>query len=130
MLETKKCILDESKLCDDCGECNRCDLDPNKICDNCCRCIAEKDNDSEFRTVTVKCDSGDAETKQWRIATESELSELDEEIRPIEPDEELTAYWERVLREHGEAPADDGFGETDTVLLRSVKRKRHNRTNK
>ena len=35
----KKCVLDESKLCNDCGECQRCDLDPNKICDNCMKCI-------------------------------------------------------------------------------------------
>ena len=30
----KYCVLDESKVCDDCGECRVCDLDPNKICDN------------------------------------------------------------------------------------------------
>ena len=33
------CVLDENKLCDDCGECNVCDLDPNKICDNCMQCL-------------------------------------------------------------------------------------------
>lgn len=36
---TRICVLDESKICDDCGECNRCDLDPNKICDNCMACL-------------------------------------------------------------------------------------------
>lgn len=36
---SKVCVLDEAKLCDDCGECNRCDLDPDKICDNCMRCL-------------------------------------------------------------------------------------------
>ena len=35
----KRCVLDDSKLCDDCGECNVCDLDPNKICDNCMKCV-------------------------------------------------------------------------------------------
>lgn len=35
----KKCILDEKKNCDDCGECLRCDLDPTKICDNCMQCL-------------------------------------------------------------------------------------------
>ena len=35
----KYCVLDETKICDDCGECNICDLDPNKICDNCMKCI-------------------------------------------------------------------------------------------
>ena len=36
---SKYCVLDETKLCDDCGECNVCDLDPNKICDNCFKCL-------------------------------------------------------------------------------------------
>ena len=36
---TKYCLLDETKICDDCGECNICDLDPNKICDNCMKCL-------------------------------------------------------------------------------------------
>ena len=43
----KYCILNSSKICDDCGECNRCDLDPNKICDNCCKCI-ERGNQDEI----------------------------------------------------------------------------------
>ena len=34
-----KCVLDDRKDCDDCGECEICDLDPNKICDNCMRCL-------------------------------------------------------------------------------------------
>ena len=35
----KNCVLDESKICNDCGECNICDLNPNKICDNCMECL-------------------------------------------------------------------------------------------
>lgn len=35
----KKCVLDEEKLCTDCGECDKCDLDPQKTCDNCGKCI-------------------------------------------------------------------------------------------
>ena len=35
----KLCILDENKICDECGECTRCDLNPDKICDNCMECI-------------------------------------------------------------------------------------------
>ena len=35
----KYCVLEEGKLCDDCGECSVCDLDPNKICDNCMKCL-------------------------------------------------------------------------------------------
>lgn len=36
---TKYCVLDETKVCNDCGECSVCDLDPNKICDNCMKCL-------------------------------------------------------------------------------------------
>ena len=38
-MEKKYCVLDETKLCNDCGECTVCDLDPNKICDNCMKCV-------------------------------------------------------------------------------------------
>ena len=40
MKEARRCLLDETKLCDNCGECERCDLDPNKICDNCMKCVS------------------------------------------------------------------------------------------
>lgn len=36
---TRYCVLDETKICDDCGECAVCDLDPNKLCDNCMKCV-------------------------------------------------------------------------------------------
>lgn len=36
----RRCVLDENKNCDDCGECDRCDLDPDKICDNCMKCVS------------------------------------------------------------------------------------------
>lgn len=41
----KLCLLNEEKLCDDCGECERCDLDPEKMCDNCMRCVKRSDAD-------------------------------------------------------------------------------------
>ena len=47
----KACILDENKLCTDCGECNRCDLDPNKICDNCMKCI--QTSDAEYCEILI-----------------------------------------------------------------------------
>ena len=38
------CILDETKECDGCMECEVCDLDPTKPCTNCGKCIMpEKD---------------------------------------------------------------------------------------
>ncbi len=38
-MEEKRCLLDEEKVCNECGECARCDLDPNKQCDNCMKCV-------------------------------------------------------------------------------------------
>ena len=36
----KRCIIQEGKVCNDCGACDdRCELDPSKICDNCFRCL-------------------------------------------------------------------------------------------
>lgn len=38
-MERYFCILDETKVCDRCGECEMCDLNPDKVCDNCGKCI-------------------------------------------------------------------------------------------
>lgn len=46
----KFCVLDEKKICDDCGECDYCDLNPFKICDNCGKCIDTKD---EYRELKI-----------------------------------------------------------------------------
>ena len=46
----KVCVLDETKLCDDCGECNVCDLDPNKICDNCMKCL---NTGADYRAIEI-----------------------------------------------------------------------------
>lgn len=36
----KQCVLNDYKICDECGECQKCDLDPDKICDNCMKCVS------------------------------------------------------------------------------------------
>lgn len=46
----KKCVLDDEKLCNDCGECDYCDLNPFKICDNCGKCI---DSSEEYRELKI-----------------------------------------------------------------------------
>ena len=124
--QARMCLLDESKVCDDCGECDRCDLDPNKICDNCCKCLAIEDADSEFRTVTIDGKSGSFDYEFGgkskpahrhaggsKAAPSHDDPELTSDIsdEPQELTEELVEYWERKLAEYGEAPADDGFGE-------------------
>ena len=47
---SKKCVLDEEKICDDCGECEYCDLNPFKRCDNCGKCI---DSGNEYREIKI-----------------------------------------------------------------------------
>lgn len=47
----EKCILDENKLCNDCGECEKCDLDPTKVCDNCGKCIGL---DADSRAIEIE----------------------------------------------------------------------------
>ncbi len=46
----KTCVLDENKLCNECGECDYCDLNPFKICDNCGKCI---DSDEEYKEIKI-----------------------------------------------------------------------------
>lgn len=114
------CVLDDSKICDDCGECDRCDLDPNKICDNCCRCIAMEDEGNEFRSFTVDANgivggrfarpTRRSEIKKPIKESEKEDATSDPEEEPYELTPELLEYWEKKLIECGEAPADDGFG--------------------
>lgn len=47
----EKCVFDENKICDDCGECDVCDLDKNKICDNCGKCIGL---DADSRAIEIE----------------------------------------------------------------------------
>lgn len=49
-MSAKKCVLDDRKMCDDCGECDYCDLNPFKICDNCGKCIGEGE---EYRELKI-----------------------------------------------------------------------------
>lgn len=125
MERPKMCLLDDTKECNDCGECDRCDLDPSKLCDNCCKCLMD-DHDDEFRSVIVKQDDQPA-AKRGRVPSAAELNEeqQDDSFAPLEVDPKLAEYWEKILIEHGEAPADDGLGETETTTLHSVARKRH-----
>ncbi len=104
----KRCVLDDNKLCTDCGECNRCDLDPDKICDNCCKCL---ETDQPFARVPV----ADIVTKQtgaylreyYSYTEEPDTEEPDREEEDYElpysmPDEKLVAEWEERLRAYEE----------------------------
>ena len=81
----KRCVLDEAKLCDDCGECNVCDLDPNKICDNCMRCLK---SDADYRAVEIDEIIVDDETTQTYLQLEEDLLETRDGEKPFECFEE------------------------------------------
>ena len=94
----KQCLLDDTKVCMECGECDRCDLDPNKLCDNCCKCIDEWEGN--FAQIPVQ----DVVTEQ----TDAYLSEFYDEDEEVEsgtlpppydvPDAALLAEWEEKLK--------------------------------
>ncbi len=46
----KMCVLEEDKICNQCGECEYCDLNPFKKCTNCGKCI---DSDEEYRELKI-----------------------------------------------------------------------------
>ena len=48
---SNKCILDETKICTDCGECDSCDIDPDKMCNNCGKCIGL---DADSRAIEIE----------------------------------------------------------------------------
>lgn len=57
-MSAKLCILDENKICNDCGECDYCDLNPFKKCDNCGKCIDSNDEYRELKIDEIKLNKG------------------------------------------------------------------------
>ena len=51
MDETKICVLNDEKICDDCGECDKCELDSSKICDNCMKCVF---TGADYRAIEIE----------------------------------------------------------------------------
>ena len=49
-MDLKKCLLDETKNCTECGECTRCDLNPEKLCDNCMKCLT---TDADYSAIEI-----------------------------------------------------------------------------
>ncbi len=47
----KYCVLDEDRLCVDCGDCLVCDLNPEKRCDNCMQCV--KKSDADYLSIEI-----------------------------------------------------------------------------
>lgn len=81
-METNKyCVLDETKLCDGCGECNVCDLDPNKICDNCMKCL---DTGADYKAVEIDEIIEDGAASEEFDQLRRELMELNDGETPFD----------------------------------------------
>ena len=50
-MDREYCLFEESKHCEDCGECERCDLEPAKVCDNCEKCLQ---TEASFRGIEIE----------------------------------------------------------------------------
>ena len=67
----KYCVLDEDRLCVNCGDCLVCDIDPEKHCDNCMQCVKKSGADY----LSIEIDEVIAGTSEDE-AEESEKSNL------------------------------------------------------
>ncbi|OPJ56583.1 hypothetical protein [Clostridium oryzae] len=79
------CILNENKLCNDCGECDICDLDRTKKCDNCGKCM--ENGNSDYREVLIDNiyeTSDAAELDNDDIETDSAKNSDDDENKNYE----------------------------------------------
>ena len=77
----KYCVLDETKLCDDCGECSVCDLDPNKICDNCMKCL---NSGADYRAIEIDEIIDDGMDSEAFEALRRDLADRDSENEPFD----------------------------------------------
>ena len=113
------CILDNNKICDNCGECHFCDLNPDKICDNCCKCI-QKDDEDSYEIPLNDLYAAMEQQKPTEDFDEDDFIDdlLDEDILeeafdgsildPLDIDPELLKEWElrlAELEEPGQPPA-------------------------
>ena len=77
----KQCVLDETKLCDDCGECSVCDLDPNKICDNCMKCLQ---SGADYNAIEIDEIIDDGTGSEAYAQLRKDLEELSEGEEPFD----------------------------------------------
>lgn len=92
------CVLDESKICDNCGECNICDLDPNKICDNCMKCL---ETNADYKAIEIDeiIDDGTGAEEFGKAFDESDLSQESEFLKQFAQTEEAPSDDAQDLKE-------------------------------
>lgn len=64
MSERRMCVLEDEKICDDCGQCSLCDLDPTKICDNCMKCIHSGAEYNAIEIDSIEMDEEEDESQE------------------------------------------------------------------
>lgn len=119
----KYCVLDKSKICNDCGECFRCDLDPSKQCDNCGKCIQEPNPNAEYRSVNYRISDDEFEGDEFD-AFLNEPIEIGKPA-PIEIDPNLVAEWEKRLAESFKSDNEDASDATKSMSKLHAIRPRH-----
>ena len=77
----KYCVLDETKICDECGECSVCDLDPNKICDNCMKCLK---SGADYRAIEIDEIIEDGSGSEALDALRMDLEDTDDAEKPFD----------------------------------------------
>lgn len=97
----KRCLLDETKNCTECGECDRCDLDPNKLCDNCCKCLETSEQPFiQIPVADIVLEQPESYLREYFSEEEETEFEGEEARLGYElPDAALLAEWEKKLQD-------------------------------
>ncbi len=97
----KRCLLDETKNCTECGQCDRCDLDQNKLCDNCCKCLETSDQPFiQIPVADIVLEQPESYLREYFSEEEETEFEGEEARLGYElPDAALLAEWEKKLQD-------------------------------
>lgn len=102
---SKKCVFNQNKICDNCGECNVCEFDAKKICDNCGKCLEIEGYD--LRAIKIdevfenKEDSKvmTKDLKENNIKENEKQLEIDRKILSIENQDNTREYFKKEYSE-------------------------------
>jgi len=108
-MKREYCIFDDTKKCNDCGQCDVCDLNPNKKCNNCAKCLEMEGIDTKaIKIASVIEDEKDSEALQ-----SLDYSHIDAELEQDEAMEEGMIDDEYTLEDDTETAASDYNYEED-----------------
>lgn len=108
-MKREYCIFDDTKKCNDCGQCDICDLNPNKKCNNCAKCLEMEGIDTKaIKIASVIEDEKDSESLQ-----SLDYSHIDAELEQDDAMEEGIIDDEYTLENDAETTASDYNYEED-----------------